>query len=197
MTNSTDIIKLSICGEPFHITKLTAKKSGFLKNLIETIEEDTSLTENEEIYIESDKGAFTHILHWLRKGEIYLEEKGALRNLRDEAIFYQIDDLQHAIDNKLMQMSKKEVFSLVEPSELERFPGIRTSNTSSSQEPALNYRFITTVHYTERKWKCPRYIFSHTKPYYCGRKCRNTLEDNTGTGWVYEEKVKYLIAEYA
>jgi hypothetical protein len=73
---------LNIGGEISHVSRLAAWKSIFLKNLFENV----SYSTQEEVFIERGKGAIIHILHWLRKGMIYLE-KGALRNLRDKVVF--------------------------------------------------------------------------------------------------------------
>jgi hypothetical protein len=203
MTDSTDddnIVKLNVGGKSFEVYESTIENSDSLYNFLfyDGSEESAYFNRNEELFIDRDKDMFAHILQWVRKGKINIQDQTTLLDLRDEAEYFAMDDLKEEINIKLNNIHNSTVhYSLLDPEELEGLSQISalvpTKQTTTGIDK--NHRLITSINYTEKIWRCPRNIPVHMQPEHCGKKCYNSMlcEHN---GWVYEKRTKYLVAKY-
>lgn len=101
--SSDTVIKLNIGGVPYYTYFDTLKRSSYFINLLNGEMEQKTLVNGDEIFIDRSGQLFGHILEFLRTGSLGSVEDDIkmLCKIREEAEYYQLDELIETIDGKI------------------------------------------------------------------------------------------------
>lgn len=120
-----ETVKLNVGGQSFETNRAKLiESSTYFKNLLEGDMKKHTLVNQDEIFIERCGTHFECILQYLRTGHISGGNNVRLQDLQQEAQFYQLDKLVHALDT--MEKSVKFEYSLMDLSDLIPHPTIDT-----------------------------------------------------------------------
>lgn len=100
--SSDTVIKLNIGGVPYYTYFDTLKRSSYFINLLNGEMEQKTLVNGDEIFIDRSGQLFGHILEFLRTGSLGSVEDDIkmLCKIREEAEYYQLNELIETIDGK-------------------------------------------------------------------------------------------------